>query len=168
MAPRQGNIDLQAGDDDSSCDDMSKCQDPSKDPVGTQEDIVKNELLYQLKERARWNLDLVGWLLFVVSAGLYGYSSLMLKDWINFSASAAFLVADFLFLVSYLGGPVPDSTTMPKEISAVNDEASTDLEAPPVVTAQEVVAVSSAQGQGYQATHPMTEMVATENSRLKT
>ena len=90
-----------------SSNDTHKHKPRSKRPS------LQNSPLLQkrLSPRAQWHLDLWGWILFTVSALLYSIASARIQDWMNFSASFTFLIADLLFLISFLLGS-PSSPTI--------------------------------------------------------
>lgn len=96
--------------------------------------------LQPLSVNTRWHCELWGWIAFTVSAVLYGIASARIQDWLNFSASMAFLAADLLFLVPFLLSPEtlldPTAATMsfqnPQETipngAAGKDETAQDKE----------------------------------------
>lgn len=52
----------------------------------------------EMNRATRWILT--GWILFIVSAIFFGIAAWRAGDWIAFSGSAAFLLANFAFLAA--------------------------------------------------------------------
>lgn len=63
--------------------------------------------LYQLSSRARWDLELTGWIGFTLSAIAYIVSSARVPDYTALAASVAFLIGDVCFVIALLSTPRP-------------------------------------------------------------
>ncbi len=52
-----------------------------------------------MSARSEWRFNIVGWLLFTLSALAFTWTTLRFEDWVGFAASLLFLIACVVFLV---------------------------------------------------------------------